>query len=491
MAYNDLVRSKLIYVTGAILCFLIFGISAPANSQVQADSLWSLSSIRTDANTDDTLDYLGQEVKITGVANVVTGLLHEHYLQAFVQNDSTGMSIFATKIDSPFVAGDSLVVKGEIQRYDGLAEVKVTSYKVFGGASEVPDPKPLTEASQNPKKYIGMLVKGSGKIIEKGSTFNGKYIRLTPSDTSDAAMNVYVSNFHRLNQQFDFDVLSIGDEISVKGIITKDNRDFPDSQSYKLFLRTPDDFEYASLPRYYTFEVIGGLLIIALVIGGLIVILHRQVDNKTAEIQQSLEEKDVLLREIHHRVKNSLAIVSGLIELQLERTEDAAAQNVLKDSQSRIQSMALIHKKLYQTDSLSNIRLDNYLKELVEAIHGTFTEYTEAVDLTFGMAEVELEIDKVIPCGLLINELVVNAFKHAFSKDEQGVLEIRLQRKNGRVELTIADNGPGLPEDFTLERGDSLGSMLISTFAAQLEAETNIRNRTKGGSAFSFVFSVD
>lgn len=476
---------------GTILLFcLVFGISTNSYGQVSKDSLWAFPKIRMDANADDTLDYLGEQVAISGIANIDTGLLHEHYLQAFIQNDSAGMSIFAMEIDTPFEPGDSIVAKGEIQRYNGLEEVNVKSYEVYKGRAEVPAAKPLGKAVKNPSAYLGMLVAGEGKIIEKGSTFNGKYFRIAPSDEVNHSIMIYVSNFHDLFDEFDFDVLAVGDKVSVTGIMSEYNPDFPEDQTYKVFLRTPNDLEYAELPRYYMLLIISGLALVTLLIVGWVVLLRQQVDSKTKKLQQSLQEKEVLLREIHHRVKNSLSIVSGLLELQLDTTDNEVAKDVLKDSQTRIRSMALIHEKLYQTESLSNIDLDTYLKELVEAIHGTFVEYKEAVDLQFALEQIKMDIDRVIPCGLLINELVVNAFKHAFTKDEQGVLRIELTQKNGSVMLKISDNGPGLPDDFSLSDEDSLGGMLINTFASQLEADTKI-NKRENGSEFVFTFSAN
>lgn len=456
--------------------------------QVSEDSLWSFSKIRTDTNADNELDYLGEEVTITGIANISTGLLHEHYLQAYIQNDSTGMSIFAMEIDSPFQPGDSLVVKGEIQRYNGLAEVNADSYRVFSNDSKEPVPKSLNKAIVNPSEYLGMLVEGEGSIIEKGSTFNGKYLRISSGELASGTIMVYVSNFHYMFDQFNFDVLSTGDKISVKGIISENNPEFPEERTYKLFLRTPEDLKYADVPKYYMFLIIGGLVLVTALVVGWVVVLRKRVDSKTSEIQESLEEKEILLQEIHHRVKNSLAIVSGLIELQLDGTDSDEAKNVLQDSQTRIRSMALIHEKLYQTKLLSDIALDTYIKELVEAIHGTFTEYSEAVDLKFELDEIELDIDRVIPCGLLINELVVNAFKHAFKKDKKGVLEVGLFKENGNIRLSVEDNGPGLPDGFDLSSEDNLGSLLIDTFAAQLNAEIDIKN-TGEGAKFTFSFS--
>ncbi|PAU93484.1 hypothetical protein CK503_12190 [Aliifodinibius salipaludis] len=476
---------------GLCVVFFLFLFLSPIEycfGQVSKDSLWSFSKIRTDTNADNELDYLGEEVTITGIANISTGLFHEHYLQASIQNDSAGMSIFAMEIDNPFQSGDSLVVKGKIQRYNGLSEVSVDSYRVVNNNSKEPAPKSLNKAMANPSKYLGMLVEGEGSIIEKGSTFNGKYLRISSGELASGTIMVYVSNFHYLFDQFNFDVLSTGDKISVKGIISENNPKFPEERTYQLLLRTPEDLKYADFPKYYMFLIIGGLVLVTAIVVGWVLVLRKRVDSKTGEIQESLKEKEILLQEIHHRVKNSLAIVSGLIELQLDSTDSDEAKNVLQDSQTRIRSMALIHEKLYQTKSLSDIALDTYIRELVEAIHGTFTEYDDTVDLKFKLDEIELDIDRVIPCGLLINELVVNAFKHAFKKDKKGVLEVGLFKENGNIRLSVADNGPGLPDGFDLSSEDNLGSLLIDTFAAQLNAEIDIKNAGEGAK-FTFVFS--
>jgi len=462
----------------------------PVKAQQSTDQFWAYSKIRADHDNNDTLDYVDERVSITGVANISTGLLHEHYLQVFVQNDSAGMSMFAEEVATPFAPGDSIVAHGHIQRYNGLAEVSVDSYKVYPNKGRLPAPKPLGKATAHPQKYLGMVVEGRGTIIEKGSTYNGRYVRVSPSDTSGASMMVYVSNFHRLNKEFDFDVLSIGDEISVTGIVTEYNPEYPDKRTYKIFPRTPEDLEYATLPRYYWLLGGGILIFVVAIVVGWIFMLRRQVEKQTEEIHRSLEEKDALLREIHHRVKNSLSIVSGLIGLQMDSTDDETARSVLQDSQSRIQSVALIHDKLYQTDSLADVELDSYLKELVQTLHGTFSEYSDSVDLKFDMETVDIEVDKVIPCGLLINELVVNAYKHAFSKDSQGILEVSLHRKNGEAILSVADNGPGLPEDFEMNGSDSLGTMLIDTFAAQLGAKIDVKERDDG-TEFQFTFSMN
>lgn len=472
-----------------ILLMMLFLPQENLSAQPKADSLWSLSTVLSDTNADDTLDYLGREVTVGGIASVGSKKINTRDLHAFLQHENYGISLFAKRFGKSFNAGDSLVVSGELQTYDGLHEINLTSYKVYPKAEKQLQPKFIEAINDNPDRYMSMLIEGEGSIVSKGAMDNGKYFGVTFGKQSNRIYRVYISNFHSLFSEFDFDVLSVGDRIRVKGILARYNPPNGD-KVYQIHLRSPEDLEYVWIPRYYILLIVGVAFAVILITVGWIVSLRSKVGNKTEEIQKSLNEKKVLLKEIHHRVKNNLSIISGLIGLQLDNTDDKTAQNVLKDSQSRIQSMALVHDKLYQTESLSDIRLDSYLKELVEAISGTFQEYSKSVDLKFNLDAVKMDIEKVIPCGLLVNELVVNAYKHAFSINEKGILEVNLSLENNRVTLSVADNGPGLPKDFELGSGDSLGSLLIQTFAAQLEADTEINERGGGGTKFTFTFSI-
>ncbi|WP_171032918.1 sensor histidine kinase [Fodinibius saliphilus] len=475
-----------------MLLFLVIlsGYCNSAFSQSESDSLWSLSTLRIDANQDDTLDYLGTTVTVGGITNTASGQIHTNNLKAFLQNEHFGFPLFSKTIGASFDVGDSLVVTGKLQNYDGMDEIYVESYNVFPEVDHSFEPVALSRVVDNPEKYIGILVGGTAKVIDKGKVDNGRYLEVLTEGSLEGSLVIYLSNFHRQFNEFDFDLLSVGDRVQVKGVVGKYKSETKGIY-YPVYLRTPAELEYAGVPKYYFSIGIVALIVTLLSIGAWIVSLRQQVDHKTERIQESLNEKDVLLREIHHRVKNNLSIISGLIGLQLDSTDDDTAQEVLKDSQSRIQSMALIHDKLYQTDSLSDIQLDIYLSELVEAIHSTFTEYSSDIDLKFAMESVEIDIDKVIPCGLLVNELVVNAFKHAFTAGEAGVLEVSLKHVDGKVELMVSDNGPGLPDDFDFGTGESLGSMLIQTFAAQLEAETEIITSRESGAAFKFTFNLD
>ena len=471
-----------------LIALILMGFSDYLFAQNSADSLWSFDTIRADFDSNGLPDLIDENVVISGIANVSSGTLHEKYLQIYIQNDSTGMSVFARQIDTPVKVGDSLLVYGKVEFFSGFAEVHADSYRVYKNNSR-PIVFPLETVIEDPDIFLGALAEGEAEIIEKGDTFNGKFLRITTGETGETMM-VYVSNFHSRFSEFNFNVLQPGDHIHVKGIVTDYNNEGQEATDFKLFLRTPDDLAISGIPKLYMNSVVLGLLILIVIAAAWVIILKRQVTAKTRQIQQSLEQKEMLLREIHHRVKNSLSIVSGLLQLQIMSADNEEVSDILKDSQTRIQSVGLIHEKLYKTDSLSDIELGKYIKDLVQSIHETFSELKDSVTLQFDLDEVHLETDRVIHCGLLVNELVVNAFKHAFSKQSSGLLRISLKKKKGEVVLTVCDNGPGLSDDFKLEGDENLGTMLITSFAENLDAAIEISELDEGGTCFSFRIPV-
>lgn len=454
------------------------------SAQFTADSIWSYDTIYMDSDSDGIPDISGQEVTVTGVANIASGLLHESYLQIFVQNDTSGLSLFSMKIDAPVEVGDSIVATGKVERYFGLTEVHVDSYEVAARV-DPPNAIPITDAIGDKERFKGMLLKGKGKVVETGSRFNGSYIVISP-EGSDENLMVYLSNFHSMYSSFDLDIYSIGDNVSVTGILSEYSPDFPTDRTYKLFLRTPEDIEPIGLPAYYIQLMMMAFGVCVVFVIGWAVTIRKRVDSKTKEIQLSLKQKEMLLKEIHHRVKNSLSIVSGLIDIQLSSTDNKETNEILQNSQTRIQSVALIHEKLYKTESLSDIEMDVYIKDLVESIHGTFTDYNETVDLQFDLDPIKLDNDRAVHCGLLINELIVNAFKYAFSSGKQGTLSVSLKENNGATTLRVADNGPGIPAQSNSEQDESLGTMLIDTFASHLRATKKVSENDGGGAVFEF-----
>jgi len=212
------------------------------------------------------------------------------------------------------------------------------------------------------------------------------------------------------------------------------------------------------------------------------------INRKRAEekIKASLKEKDVLLKEIHHRVKNNMQIISSLIRLQSRDIEDEMVQRIFEISQNRIRSIALIHETLYQSEDLSQIDFSQYMHKLTTHLLSIYRPQATALNINLDVQEVLLDINQAIPCGLIINELVSNAMKHAFPLDKGGEIYLRCAESEGVFTLIVKDNGKGFPGDMDFRKADSLGLQIVSDLVQQLEGD--IRLEQEEGTAFVITF---
>ena len=211
--------------------------------------------------------------------------------------------------------------------------------------------------------------------------------------------------------------------------------------------------------------------------------------NMEERIRESLDEKGLLLREIHHRVKNNLQIIISLFNLQSHYVEDKKAFVALKEGQDRIKSMALIHERFYQNDGLSKIDFDDYIKRLVENLLMSFNIAPGRIKSTIEADRISLDIDTAVPCGLIINELVSNALKHAFVPEKEGHLYVSLKYMDSKqVRLTVKDDGIGLPKGFDVAKYDSLGMQLINALSNQLDGK--LTTLVDNGTTFHLDFAV-
>jgi PAS domain S-box-containing protein len=225
-------------------------------------------------------------------------------------------------------------------------------------------------------------------------------------------------------------------------------------------------------------------------------ILANALERKRVEEQlnASLKEKEVLLKEIHHRVKNNMQVISSLLNLQSSRIKSQEILEMFKESQDRIRSMSLIHERLYQSADLAKIDFSHYIQNLANHLFQSYRIDPEAVALKTNVRDVSLDINKAIPCGLIINELVSNSLKYAFpqvkdadkKKLKKGEISIQLTADDGKVILLVKDNGVGLPSDLEIETADSFGLQLVTTLVAQLNGKINIKR--KPGTTFKIIF---
>ncbi|HEX9925796.1 MAG TPA: histidine kinase dimerization/phosphoacceptor domain -containing protein, partial [Anaerolineae bacterium] len=218
---------------------------------------------------------------------------------------------------------------------------------------------------------------------------------------------------------------------------------------------------------------------------------HDITERKKAEaqIEASLKEKEVLLQEIHHRVKNNLQVISSLLNLQSEYVEDQKALEVFQESQHRVRSMALIHEKLYRSENLAQIDFADYVRELSTYLFRSQTAKVQDITLTVQPENIFLDIDRAVPCGLMLNELVSNALKHAFPNGRPGEIRIELSIDNHRqLTLKVIDNGIGFLAEWDYQNTKSLGLQLVNTLVDQLDGKIELDR--DNGMEFTITFAA-
>jgi PAS domain S-box-containing protein len=191
-----------------------------------------------------------------------------------------------------------------------------------------------------------------------------------------------------------------------------------------------------------------------------------------AQLRDSLAEKELLLKEVHHRVKNNLQVISTLLDLQSEKIHAGNLQESIRESQDRIRAMALIHERLYQSSDLVRIDFWEYIESLVGHLLSSYVDDPLRIAMKVDVGDIQLAIDRAIPCGLIINELVSNAMKHAFPDGRSGEITIRLHADDrGQVTLTVAEDGVGMPAGIDFRKTESLGLQLVNMLTRQLRGQ--------------------
>lgn len=214
---------------------------------------------------------------------------------------------------------------------------------------------------------------------------------------------------------------------------------------------------------------------------------------KSAEekIKLNLKEKEALLQELYHRTKNNMQVISAMLDLQSSRYKNDIIKSIFKDMENRIRSMALVHEKLYQSRNLSSINLGDYIKELSELILKSFEVVPGKITPRFELEDIFVLMDTAVPCGLIINELLSNCFKHAFPGERTGEIKIRLQRTCDEIELEISDNGIGTSENFNFRTDGNLGiQSIIAISEQQLQGKIEFSGKTGSSCKINFKDSL-
>ena len=218
--------------------------------------------------------------------------------------------------------------------------------------------------------------------------------------------------------------------------------------------------------------------------------INKKITNINLELQKSLDEKEILLKEIHHRVKNNMEIISSLLAMQLRRAEDDEVKYILKQSKSRINTMALVHEFLYLGENLAYINLQDYIKKLIEDIKELYISQNTQLEVDLHIDKIIFSTNRCIQIGMVLHELCVNALKYAFKEDRENLLCIHMKKIDDKIHVKIRDNGEGLEDVNCLYKSDSIGMQLIHSIVEdQLDATIEFKNNS--GLECNIVFSKD
>ncbi len=218
--------------------------------------------------------------------------------------------------------------------------------------------------------------------------------------------------------------------------------------------------------------------------------LNRELETSTVRLRESLHEKELLLKEIHHRVKNNLQVIVSLLSLQSSQLKDSDDVALFEETQNRVRSMALIHESLYRSGDLARFNFAQYIGSLSGHLLQSYTAQASHVRLHTELEELALDVDTAMPCGLILNELLSNALKHAFPDGRPGDIYIGLQAEAGHITLSVRDTGVGFPAGFDVRHSESLGLQLVSMLAEQLEGTMTLTRECGTTGAVTFPYNT-
>jgi two-component sensor histidine kinase/CheY-like chemotaxis protein len=217
--------------------------------------------------------------------------------------------------------------------------------------------------------------------------------------------------------------------------------------------------------------------------------IEKELKKQRDSLEELVSEKETLLREIHHRVKNNLQLISGLLDMTRMRTGDESTNSILTDMMLKIQTMAQIHTRLYESKQFGKVSLTGQIQDQIAGLSNIYSSQGHEIRCEIHSPEVFLPVDLAIPCALVVNEVLSNAYKHAFQGRKKGTIEISAVQENGRIRITVHDNGIGLPENFDISRTNSLGLKLIKTLV-QHQLKGSLTLVSRNGTEMSMEFPL-
>lgn len=241
-----------------------------------------------------------------------------------------------------------------------------------------------------------------------------------------------------------------------------------------LLVGSPSDLKKVKGDMWESFDEVISVPITKMVLQSRVHVLL-QTRRLSVQVNQLLKDKEMLMKEIHHRVKNNLMIISSLLSLQSKYIKDEDARGIFKESQNRAKSMALIHERLYRSSDLKSIDFPDYLRSLTRDLFDTYLTERGRVRLEMDVDNVMMDVNNAVPLGLIINEMVTNSLKYAFPGDNEGIIGIKFHKEGDEYILMVSDDGVGIPDDFEVEKSDSLGMLLINSLTSQIQGELELK----------------
>ncbi len=433
------------------------------NNAGQAESLK-----RSEEALKNNVEQLSKKNRYETIINAITQSVHQSIeLKDVLDNAVKAMSDNIENINNVaiyFVEDNAAV----LQAYNGYPDWFIKR------VSRIPKPKGLTWKTiiDGTSRYVDDVENDEhiGTAGRKVGTKSYASMPIILKDKTIGSINLSSQKIKAFNE----------DELSLLELVSKQiGTAINNATQAELLKKANDELELRVEERTRSLSVANEKLITE-------INERKKVEN---EIKNSLREKEVLLMEIHHRVKNNLQIITSLLNLQANKITDKDSQKMFNESKSRIKSMSILHEQLYRSKVMNRIDFKKYLTDLSNHISRSNSSLNKDIKLRIKADGAMIDINKAIPCGLIVNELVSNAFKHGFKeKQKSGIIEIEFFEEKNQCYLTVQNNGSRLPDDFSLEKSDSLGLQLVSSLTRQIDGKLKINNDK--GAEFSIKFSA-
>ncbi|MBL4593508.1 MAG: sensor histidine kinase [Flavobacteriales bacterium] len=300
-----------------------------------------------------------------------------------------------------------------------------------------------------------------------------KYYKLYIAAKDSMMSDESLKNIERLQAQYENEAK----QLTIQNLTKKEELNKVQLERNKAELRSKN---------ITNISLIGGLVLSII----LVLFFSYSVKQRTKNnlvLKKSLDEKEVLFKEVHHRVKNNFQVISSLLNLHANNTDNEAVQKALGEAKDRVGSMALVHEKLYQSKDLTQIKMDEYISQLIEHLIASFDSQIDFESI-IKIDNVYMDIETAVPLGLIFNELITNSIKYAFKQKANNAIEIEIKKVGDKIQVKYKDNGIGLPKDFDLDNLESLGLNLVQILVLQIHGELVVK--IDNGTCFSFEFNL-